>query len=263
MYAPHTCHLIIEFIRRIFSERPKQTDVALQYNELIPVSKYIETVIGERGQRESPVTWEVQELKDISPSASEIQAWFESIIESLTHTGPDGEGKIAILDFLEKVLAFATARTLAHHVELQSMFKELDEDGSGHLSFEEFKSLSTKRLLNIPKTEKGMLKLFNKINSLDDDPDDLVDPSVFSTVLIRKGVFPTNPVSVPLSRASVKAMMKFSAASAGVQSSSENIEDEKDLASKNENDNSSSVPASNAHTIFKKSSPVSPTDVTE
>ena len=46
-----SCHLIIEFIRRIFSERPKQTDVALQYNELIPVSKYIETVIGERVER--------------------------------------------------------------------------------------------------------------------------------------------------------------------------------------------------------------------
>ena len=79
---------------------------------------------------------------------------------------------------------------------------------------QEFKSLSTKRLLNIPETERHAQTI--QQDNINDDPDDLVDPSVFNRSY-TEGVFPTTRER-PISRASVKAMMKFSAASAGVQS---------------------------------------------
>lgn len=229
-YAPHNCHLVIALLQKIFADRPKGIANALQYNELLPVAKFEEAIVGSQGQRQVPSSWELTELKNISPSPPEVQSWMDDVMESLVHTGPTGDEKIAILEFIEKVIDYAASRTMVHHVELQSLFKELDEDGSGHLSFEEFKTMSTKRLINIPQTEKGLLKLFNKINSLDDDPDDLVDPSVFSTVLIRKGVLPTNAVAAPLSRASVRAMLKFAAASAKVQTNEDEENDGSEAA---------------------------------
>ena len=239
-YCPHGCHIIVALLKNIFSDRPKGIASALQYNELLPASKYEEAIVGS-GQRQVPQSWTLVELKSISPAPPELLEWLDGLLKRLVHVGPDGDEKIAILDFLEKVLAFATARTMVHHVELQELFKELDDDGSGHLSFEEFKTVSSKRLIGLPKSEKGLLKLFNKINSLDDDPDALVDPSVFSTVLIRKGVLPTNPVAAPLSRASVKAMMKFAAAASRAPSPTPGGTD-----SENENSAAAAAAASTA-----------------
>ena len=69
------------------------------------------------------------------------------------------------------IIKYVVKRTTSTHQQLQRLFKDLDTDDDGALSFVEFQQIVESGCINTPTTSKDLRKLYQKINKVDDDPE--------------------------------------------------------------------------------------------